>query len=67
MKIEHGATTTTVRFDNVPVGECFYYDGALYLKVNCNTAYNFSIKMAYPHNFEEIVIPVKTRLIVEEY
>ena len=67
MKSEHGATITTVQFDNVPCGECFYYNGALYLKVNYNSAYNFAFETLSPHDFEEMVIPVKTKLVVEEY
>lgn len=64
MKIEHGKTITTIRFDDVPCGECFYYDGELFMKINTKQAFNFETDSIT--NFDEYdrVEWVKTKLIV---
>jgi hypothetical protein len=66
VKIEIGTVNQLKEFRNLLTGEIFKYRNSLYLKIGPNNVFNWD-KMCW-HGFgdAECVVPVNSKLVVEE-
>ena len=65
VKIETGSVNPPV-FHHLLIGETFRYGNSPYLKISANTAFNFDKMYCVNFNCLESVVPVNSKLVVEE-
>lgn len=77
MKIEKVKKNKQVSFSTLNIGDCFYLDGSLYMKIDCEDVDKSAIYYSeslfprwflneHPIRFDTMVSPVTSKLIIEE-
>ena len=66
VKIETDSMSPPKIFNHLLIGETFRYGNNLYLKIGSNTTFNFDKMYCVGFNDLESVVPVNSKLIVEE-
>ena len=66
VKIETDSMSPMKIFNQLLIGETFRYGNSPYLKISANTAFNFDKMYCVNFNDLESVVPVNSKLVVEE-
>lgn len=66
IKIENSSVNLVKQFGDLLIGETFRYGNNLYLKTGDGNAFDFYSMYSYGFNDLESVVPVNSKLIVED-